>query len=164
MMPPFLRPQRILRLSAAAAILAVLGALALLPASPSLLPALPGGCMFHKLSGLPCVFCGGTRATSALLHGNLERAWYLNPLALPVVAMLLITAAICLLEAARNRPLLDWPRFFKRARPLLPIVFIGLLILWFPHVWGALRASKTELIDLRNPIARTLHDNFHNPR
>lgn len=37
-------------------------------------------CPFHRVTGLPCVACGGTRATVAFVHGHLEEALALNPL------------------------------------------------------------------------------------
>ena len=38
-------------------------------------------CVFHDLTGLPCLTCGATRCTMALLHGNVTTAWWWNPLA-----------------------------------------------------------------------------------
>lgn len=37
-------------------------------------------CLFHQLTGLFCPGCGLTRALHALAHGNLVRAWSMNPL------------------------------------------------------------------------------------
>lgn len=42
-------------------------------------PALP--CVFHLVTGLPCVTCGSTRALLALLAGHLWDALRWNPLA-----------------------------------------------------------------------------------
>src|SRR5450755_2735147 len=38
-------------------------------------------CIFHELTGLPCLTCGATRCTIAFLHGNFSVAWMWNPLA-----------------------------------------------------------------------------------
>lgn len=38
-------------------------------------------CVFHDLTGLPCLTCGATRSTIAFLHGNFVRAWLWNPIA-----------------------------------------------------------------------------------
>lgn len=45
--------------------------------------------------GIPCPLCGGTRATLALVHGDLAAAWSWNPLvpALALVVLLLIGRA-----------------------------------------------------------------------
>ncbi len=37
-------------------------------------------CLFHKLTGVPCVTCGATRAAIQFLHGNFIAAWTWNPL------------------------------------------------------------------------------------
>ncbi len=56
-------------------------------------PHLPGQalpfCPFHRLTGLQCPGCGGTRMAWDLLHGDLPAAWHDNAallLALPLVA------------------------------------------------------------------------------
>ena len=47
--------------------------------------ALPGSehwmlsCLFYKLTGWQCPFCGGQRMLRALLYGNLYDAFVLNP-------------------------------------------------------------------------------------
>lgn len=38
-------------------------------------------CPLKNFTGLPCPFCGGTRAALALLQGHLRAAFLLNPLA-----------------------------------------------------------------------------------
>ena len=40
-------------------------------------------CMFHKLTGLYCPGCGGTRALSSLLHGDLKTSLHNNLLLIP---------------------------------------------------------------------------------
>jgi hypothetical protein len=37
-------------------------------------------CVFHQLTGLPCVTCGMTRCAIAFFHGHLIDAWSWNPL------------------------------------------------------------------------------------
>ena len=37
-------------------------------------------CLFRNLTGLPCPFCGSTRAVGNIVHGNFIEALYLNPL------------------------------------------------------------------------------------
>ncbi|WP_237564325.1 MULTISPECIES: DUF2752 domain-containing protein [unclassified Actinomyces] len=43
-------------------------------------------CPVHRATGLWCPLCGGTRATRALLHGDLTAAAGYNPFALVVLA------------------------------------------------------------------------------
>jgi hypothetical protein len=51
-------------------------------------------CPFKNLTGMPCPFCGGTRAALALLQGNIKAAFVFNPLA-AVICLLAPVAAIC---------------------------------------------------------------------
>ena len=47
------------------------------PATSGIFPP----CPFHYLTGLYCPGCGSLRAIHQLLHGNLQAAWAMNPLA-----------------------------------------------------------------------------------
>ncbi|HEY0503901.1 MAG TPA: DUF2752 domain-containing protein [Lysobacter sp.] len=49
-------------------------------------------CVFHAVTGLHCPGCGLTRMLHALVHGDVARAWSMNPLAmvaLPLLATML---------------------------------------------------------------------------
>jgi hypothetical protein len=37
-------------------------------------------CIFHELTGWPCLTCGATRAAIQFFHGNFVSAWKWNPL------------------------------------------------------------------------------------
>ena len=67
-------------LALAGATLAVLWRTGTLSAGPTL-------CPFRIVTGLPCPACGTTRAVGALLSGDLESAWSLNPMGLLAVAV-----------------------------------------------------------------------------
>ena len=71
-------------------LLAALGALLVIGvAAARWLPAeLLPPCNFHRLTGYPCLTCGGTRAAQALSRLDLAAAFRLNPL----VALLLVLA------------------------------------------------------------------------
>ncbi|MEI8311300.1 MAG: DUF2752 domain-containing protein [Verrucomicrobiota bacterium] len=157
---------RWLRWGLAAAILLALIFLALpLPErGPPLLP-----CGFHAVSGLPCLFCGGTRAARAILHGNLQAALYLNALAFPALALAVAASLVLLVEAAAARPLAPWEAYLRRLSRLAPVLVLPALAWWMVHLYFALRTPKPELVDFRNPIAagaealvlRTLHSPAH---
>jgi len=83
----------------------VLAAMLLLGTAPIILlrvfdPATSGifpPCPIRYLTGLYCPGCGSLRAMHALLHGELARAWAMNPLMivmLPVVTYGLVSAAL----------------------------------------------------------------------
>jgi Protein of unknown function (DUF2752) len=52
------------------------------------------GCWLRQSFGVPCPFCGMTRAVLLTLHGQLQMAWQLNP------AGPLLTVGLCLLAGA----------------------------------------------------------------
>ncbi len=64
---------------------AALSALFVSPLAPRVAAVLPP-CFFHRVTGFPCLTCGGTRAALELLAGNLGDALHANPL----IAILLV--------------------------------------------------------------------------
>lgn len=156
MLPPLMNriaPEgRWLRFGLALAMVLVLLSLAFLRSERRVtLPALP--CAFHSISGLPCLFCGGTRAACAILDGNPRAALRLNILAFPALALLSTTLVALLVEAASGRPLAPWEAFLRRMNRLAPILIVPALAWWMFHIYSALRTPKPELVDFRNPIA-----------
>lgn len=135
-----------------AAVFAIVVALPSLPKSPSL--AWP--CGFHFLTGLPCLFCGGTRAVRALGHGQWELAAYLNPLAFPAAALGLLLIGILSLEAATGHPVIRWEASLMKFRRWAPLLLALGFAWWLPHILMALEKPKSELVDLRNPVAAAL--------
>ena len=67
-------------------------------------------CIFHNLTGWPCLTCGATRAAAQFLHGNLLSAWNWNPLVFAVLCGLLVfdvyAAFVVIARAPRLRILL----------------------------------------------------------
>jgi hypothetical protein len=89
---------------------------------------LPQGiCTFHRLTGYPCLTCGGTRAAIALGNLDLPGAFRWNPL---VAAVLLLAAPFGLWGTAAwwfswPRPGLEIPS--RQGKWLLGILLVGLL-------------------------------------
>lgn len=48
---------------------------------------IPGGCIFHLVTGFYCPGCGGTRAVKAMLTGHFLKSLYYHPAVLPTAAM-----------------------------------------------------------------------------
>jgi Protein of unknown function (DUF2752) len=68
-------------------------------------------CLMQKFVGIPCPFCGLTRALGNLYHGNVTEAWKLNPVAfifLPMGSILLAYRAICVSKPRLIRVPLTW--------------------------------------------------------
>ena len=69
-------------------------------------------CIFRIATGLPCPFCGLTRAIACAMHGDLAAAWMYNPLWVPITASLVATAALCTYDAVAHEHLAEnWLRW-----------------------------------------------------
>jgi hypothetical protein len=117
-------------------------------------------CVFRSATGLPCPLCGGTRATHALLRGDLSRAVYLNMAALPGVAALMAIAFVLAYEALRGSAVANWSALLRQSRSFLPMMVCLFFFYWLVHLRDAVRGSKSELVDLRNPVAGEIHKRF----
>ncbi len=160
-MPPLLPHQRKFRGYAAAGIVLLLAVFAIVPLDRERrAPGFPT-CPFLSLTGLPCALCGGTRAAQAALHGEVSRALYLNPAGIPAIAALILLAAILATEAIRGRPWTNWEQWLRSCGRLAPLAIALLFFWWIPHLVGALREPKPELLDLRNPIAKAAYERIH---
>jgi len=120
-------------------------------------------CVFHAVSGLPCPLCGGTRAARAILHGDLPRALRLNVTALPALVALIGVGFLCACEVLRGRALADWTALLQGNARWIPLVIPLLLAWWIPHLLGAVKASKSELVNFKNPIAARLRSWLGSP-
>jgi hypothetical protein len=95
-----------------------------------------------------------------VLRGDLARASYLNIAALPAVAAVVVCAILLAFEALRGRGIVNWRALLQRLQPLLPILVALFCFYWVVHLAGAVRESKPELVDVRNPIARSICQRF----
>lgn len=88
-------PERLLRaLLFGLVVVAFFGTMRYLAAAGMLFPF---QCPFHRLIGLPCPFCGGTRAMVLLASGKVAEAVAYNPLAALAVLGLLLLGMYALL-------------------------------------------------------------------
>jgi hypothetical protein len=84
-------------------------------------------CLLHAATGIPCPTCGMTRATWHLLHGEIGRAFLLNPLmtgALLGAALYVCYAAVVVIG---RLPRLRLEALTKTEANLVRIAAIGLL-------------------------------------
>jgi Protein of unknown function (DUF2752) len=101
-------------------------------------------------TGLPCLFCGMTRALHLMLRGDFARALYFNWLAFPVLGAILCVIGLFTLELWRRCILL--PLRFDLAAPRLTTISLTLVALWILQAWLAVAQHKTELLNPRGPL------------
>lgn len=92
-------------------------------------------CLFRRLTGLPCLTCGTSRAFAALLRGDLTGAFAIQPLAVSAAAAVCAAALIQTWCMWRRKTVLTL-RFDRRERLALVIVAVLLLIAnwaWLVH-------------------------------
>jgi uncharacterized protein DUF2752 len=86
-------------------------------------------CVFHELTGLPCVTCGMTRCAIQFFHGNFFAAWKWNPLVFTglcgVIAFDLYASAVLVTRAPRLRICFSTPR----AKTFVRMSIIATLVL-----------------------------------
>jgi len=135
--------------------------LAFLPVALLLLALAPPGSLSHwfpfptscgAITGLPCIFCGTTRAVYHLLHGEFGKALYYNWLAYPLVAGALVLALTNALELLFSRNLLGRiPRPYP-TRVRCCALAAGFVLLWCLQVYLAISQHKTELLNPSGPL------------
>jgi len=118
---------------AAAAGSAAVGVWVLLKFDPNQAGSPFPGCFFYAFTGWNCVSCGLTRALHALVHGDVIRAFSMNPLAMTMLFLSPLIGAWQLgWRPSVLRPLivvLSAPKFWL---VLLPGYWIGRNLPWYP--------------------------------
>ncbi len=104
------------------------------------------------ITGLPCIFCGTTRALHCLLRGEFGRALYFNWLAYPLLAGAIVLLLVNTIELALGRSLLarlPRPRLTRARGGALAAAFV---LLWCLQVYLAVSQHKSELLNPRGPL------------
>jgi hypothetical protein len=108
-----LRPARDLRIAAGA----LVGAAAIWPILPVHPPL---ACPLRTLTGIPCPFCGMTRACVAAMHGHLSSSLSFNPGGVLIVLLAFVALAR--------------PQLLARVQPPMWAYVIGFGALWLWNV------------------------------
>ncbi len=94
------------------------------------------GCLFRRLTGLPCLLCGMTRSFAATSHGRLGEAFRHHLLGPPLFFLIILcTLGLCL-EMAAGRRLLPRPgeesrrRLCRAGLALLAAAWVARLVLF----------------------------------
>lgn len=104
------------------------------------------------ITGLPCIFCGMTRALHALLNGNFTEAIYFNWLAIPFLIVIVSIIGLFVAEMASRRIIFRWNVIAPINRSKLTIIGLTLFLLWTLQVYLAVSQHKHELLNRRGPL------------
>ena len=104
------------------------------------------------MTGLPCIFCGMTRALHLLLNGNFAGAIYFNWLAVPFLAVVVFLIALFAIEVANRRVIVNLSVFFPATPHLLTVIGLCLFLLWTSQAYLAVSHHKHELLNPRGPL------------
>jgi Protein of unknown function (DUF2752) len=131
-------------------------ALAVLPAALLFLRSVPPAWLplptCGAITGLPCIFCGTTRALQFLLNGDFQRALYFNWLAFPLVTLLAMLVGVMLTELLLGSNFLARLPKIHFTKRTLGGCFAGLLLLWGLQVYLAVSQHKHELLNPNGPL------------
>ncbi|MFN2475720.1 MAG: DUF2752 domain-containing protein [Chthoniobacterales bacterium] len=104
------------------------------------------------ISGLPCLFCGTTRAMHHLLNGEFARAIYFNWLAFPIFAAVLIMMGMLAVEVALGRHLMLRGLEFRLTSRRLGGIAGAVVALWLLQITLAVSLHKQELLNPSGPL------------
>lgn len=138
------------RLALVAAMIVLLIALRIIdPATRSSFP-LQTSC--GAITGLPCLFCGTTRAMHHLLNGEFARAIYFNWLAIPVFAAVVTVILIMATEAVLGRRVLQDRLSFRVTSRRICAIAVAVVALWAVQITLVVRLHKHELLNPAGPL------------
>jgi Protein of unknown function (DUF2752) len=120
-------------------------------------PVLAGSWLpFHPscgaITGLPCIFCGMTRALHLLLNGDFIGAIYFNWLAFPFLGAIIFLFALFATEIAKRRVIWRLGVVLRVTRWRLTVFGLSLLLLWTLQTYLAVSQHKHELLNTRGPL------------
>jgi hypothetical protein len=104
------------------------------------------------ITGLPCIFCGMTRALHLLLNGNFVGAIYFNWLAFPFLGAVIFLIALFAIEIARRRVIWRSGVVLSMTRRRLTVFGLSVLLLWTLQAYLAVSQHKHELLNSRGSL------------
>jgi len=104
------------------------------------------------ITGLPCIFCGMTRALHLLLNGDFIGAIYFNWLAFPFLGAIIFLLALFAIEIAKRRVIWKLNVVLSMTRRRLMVFGLGLLLLWTLQAYLAISQHRHELLNSQGPL------------
>ena len=100
------------------------------------------GCLIKYTTTSPCPSCGTTRSLTAILHGNIQQALFINPLGIIVFLLMLLLPIWSIIDLVRNKRslyhyFLIFENSIKQKRIAIPLVLL-LVINWLWNIYKQL--------------------------
>ena len=135
----------------------ILGATAVLLILRWIDPVIAGRWLpFHTscgaITGLPCIFCGMTRALHLLLNGDFSGAIYFNWLAFPFLGVAVLLIALFAVEVTKRRVIVNLSTILPVTFGRLTVIGLCLFLLWTSQAYLAVSHHKHELLNPRAPL------------
>ena len=92
-------------------------------------------CPFHKITGIPCPGCGGTRAARLLLAGDLKAAILMNPLSVLLCILIPILTIIFCYDTLKGSKHLEYILKKKWNKTTFIIVVSIIIINWLWNIY-----------------------------
>ena len=86
-------------------------------------------CIFHDLTGLPCLTCGATRAAIQFCHGNFVGAWKWNPLVFAGLCAISVFDVYAALVLVTRRPRLRIAQLTANEKNSMRVVVVAAMLL-----------------------------------
>src|SRR5216117_4168345 len=120
-------------------------------------PVLAGSSLpFHPscgaITGLPCIFCGMTRALHLLLNGDFIGAIYFNWLAFPFLGAIIFLIALFAVEVTKRRVIVNLSMILPVTFGRLTVIGLCLFLLWTSQAYLAVSHHKHELLNPRGSL------------
>ncbi len=90
-------------------------------------------CPFRLLTGIPCPGCGGIRAANALLHGEILKALYINPLSCLLILFCALLPFLYWYDIAKGTTYINRIFFHPWNKKATAIAFTTILLNW---IWN----------------------------
>ncbi len=95
------------------------------------------GCLFHKITHIPCPSCGSTRSILSLLDGNISDALYLNPIGILLFFGMTITPLWIIFDVVTGKDYffhsyIKFESLLRKNYIAIPSIFL-LLVNW---IWN----------------------------
>jgi len=104
------------------------------------------------ITGLPCIFCGMTRALHLLFNGDFSGAIYFNWLAFPFLVVAVFLIALFAVEVAKRRVIVNLSMILPVTFGRLTVIGLCLFLLWTSQAYLAVSQHKHELLNPRGPL------------